>query len=108
MNDPLAPRKTAPLILAFLLWLLTLVIGLEVIYAGKEIFYLLVVQLGGDIHRAERLVPLLVYLLGTVFLVFAIGTTEYHRKWAGELKSWRVFGLSLSVELSVLVLYYFL
>lgn len=101
-------RKTASPILAIVLWLLTFGLGLEAIYASKELFYLIFVQLGGEIETAQRLVLLLVFILGTVFLIFIIGSTEYHRKWTGQPKSWHLFGISLAVELSILTLYYLL
>ncbi len=108
MNVQANLKKTAPLILAFALWVLSLALGLEAIYTCKELFYLVFVQLGGSLVTAERLVLLFVFFLGVVFLVFAIGTTEYHRKWAGQPQSWRVFGLSISVEISILALYFLL
>jgi hypothetical protein len=100
--------KVASMALTVVLWLVTMGLGLEAIYMCKEIFYLVFVQLGGNIRVAERIVLLFVFFLGVVFLVFAIGTTEYHRKWAGQPKSWRVFAWSIAVELSILALYYLL
>lgn len=91
--------------LAFVLWLAAIGLGMEAIYTSKEIFYLVFIQLGGNIDTAERLVLLFVFLLGVVFLVFVIGMTEYHRKWAGQQKSWQLFGWSIAVELSILILY---
>jgi hypothetical protein len=108
MDPQSSPRKTAPLVLAFVLWLLTFGLGMEAVYTSKELFYLIFVQLGGGIETAERLVLLVVFVLGAVFMVFVISMTEYHRKWAGQPKSWRLFGVSLAVELSILSLYYLL
>ncbi|MBI5294639.1 MAG: hypothetical protein HY869_04120 [Chloroflexi bacterium] len=101
-------RKAAPMALAFVLWLAAIGLGMEAIYTSKEIFYLVFVQLGGAIEAAARLVLLFVFFLGVVFLVFVIGMTEYHRKWVGQIQSWRLFGWSLTVELSILILYYLL
>lgn len=98
-------RQIAFAFLASILWLICAGLGLEVIYVVKELFYLLFIRLGGVIQTAEQLALLLVYLMAVLYLVFIIGTTEYHRlKW-GRYESWRLFGLSLSVELSLLLLY---
>jgi hypothetical protein len=102
------PRKIASSLLAIVLWLISAGLGLQAIYTVKEIFYLIYVSLGGSIQRAERFVPVLVFFLALGFLVFIIGTTEYHLKRVGRPESWRLFGWTIAVELSLLILYYLL
>ena len=101
-------RKIASSLLAMVLWLISAGLGLQAIYTVKEIFYLIYVGLGGSVQRAERFVPALVFFLALGFLVFIIGTTEYHRKRVGRPESWRLFGWTIAVELSLLILYYLL
>ena len=101
-------RQIASSVLAIALWLVTAGLGLQAIYLVKEIFYLIYVSLGGSIARAERFVPVMVFFLALVFLVFIIGTTEYHLKRVGRPESWRLFGWTIAVELSLLILYYIL
>jgi len=101
-------RQIASSILAIVLWLITTGLGLQAIYIVKEIFYLIYVSLGGSIQRAERFVPVLVFFMALGFLVFIIGTTEYHLKRVGRPESWRLFGWTIAVELSLLILYYLL
>jgi hypothetical protein len=101
-------RKIASSLLAIVLWLISAGLGLQAIYTVKEIFYLIYVSLGGSIQRAERFVPVLVFFLALGFLVFIIGTTEYHLKRVGRPESWRLFGWTIAVELSLLILYYLL
>jgi hypothetical protein len=95
-------------LLAIVLWFITFGLGLNTIYVLKEIYYLIYVSLGGSVERAETFVPLLVFILGLGFLVFIIGTTEYHLKRVGRPESWRLFGRTIAVELSLLILYYIL
>jgi hypothetical protein len=101
-------RQIASSILAMVLWLISAGLGLQAIYTVKEIFYLIYVGLGGSIQRAERCVPVLVFFLALGFLVFIIGTTEYHLKRVGRPESWRLFGWTIAAELSLLILYYLL
>lgn len=98
-------RQIAFALLALILWLISAGLGLEVIYVVKELFYLLFIRLGGLIQTAEQLVLMLIYLMALLYLVFIIGTTEYHRTKWGRYESWRLFGWTLSVELSLLLLY---
>lgn len=94
--------------LAVVLWIISAVLGLQSIYLIKEIFYLIYVSLGGNVKRAETFVPALVFVLALVYLVFIVGTTEYHMKRAGRPESWRLFGWTIAVEVSLLILYYIL
>ncbi len=102
-----APRLTTS-ILAIVLWLLTVVAGLNSIYLLKEIFYVIFSSLGGSMRVAEQIALGLVFLLGTAFTIFVIGSTEYHIKHVGKPKSWRLFVWSLAVEAGITVLYYIL
>jgi len=101
-------RKFGNSILAILLWLVTFSLGLEGIYIIKELYYLINVQLGGSIEQAENFVPVLVFFLAIGFLIFIIASTEYHIKRVGRPESWRLFGWTLAVEVSLLILYYLL
>jgi hypothetical protein len=108
MIEPSKTRQLGLNALAFVLWLLTAVLGLEAIYIVKEIFYLIYVALGGGVGQAEQFVPVLIFFMALAYLVFIIGTTEYHLKRIGRPESWRLFGWSLAVEVSLLILYYIL
>ena len=108
MNEQSKTRQIASWVMAAVLWLITAVLGLEGIYLAKEIFYLIYVSLGGSVARAETFVPVLVFFLALAYLVFIIGTTEYHLKRVGQARSWRLFGWTLAVEVSLVILYYIL
>ncbi|MCI0551679.1 MAG: hypothetical protein L0287_12045 [Anaerolineae bacterium] len=94
--------------LAVVLWIFSALLGLQSIYYIKELFYLIYVSLGGGIAQAEQFVPGLVFILAVVYLIFIIGATEYHIKRVGRPESWRLFGWTIAVEVSLLILYYLL
>ena len=108
MIEPSKTRQIGLNVLAFVLWLFTVALALEGIYILKELFYLIYVALGGSVARAEQFVPVLVFFLALGRLVFVIWTSEYHLKRAGRPESWRVFGWTIAVEVSLLILYYIL
>jgi hypothetical protein len=101
-------KSGATKVLAVLLWLATLGLGLTAIYASRDLIALIMVGMGGGFRDAELFAPWMVLILGVVYLVFVVVTTEYHRKAAGTPGSWRLFGWSLGVEAGILLLYYLL
>ncbi len=108
MDEKMSPQQMMFAVLAVVLWLLTLGLGMNGIYQIKEIFYLVVSSLGGNMQNAERYALILVFLLGLSFTAFVIGSAEYHRKYFGTEKSWRLFTWSLAMEASIILLYYIL
>ena len=94
--------------LAFVLWLVTFALGLECIYISKELFILIYTALGGSAALAQQIALGLIMILALGALVFIISTAEYHRKYFGKPKSWRLFARSLAVELSIIALYHIL
>ena len=99
-------RQIASSILAIVLWLVSFVLGLQGIYILTQIIALIYVSLGGSIDAAERSVLVVAFFLALGFLIFIIASTEYHRKRVGKPESWRLFGWTIAVELSLLILYY--
>lgn len=108
MNASLNTRKIASSALAVVLWLITFGLGLEAIYVTKNLFSLIFLSLGGSLALIETVTLWLMPILGLLFLVFIIGTTEYHRQRIGQPASWRLFGWSLAVEVSIVLVYYIL
>lgn len=100
--------KLLPTVLALVLWLASAALGLYSIYLVKELFILIFVSLGGSLSLAERFSLGILYFFGLVYMVFIVTTTEFHLKRVGRSESWRLFGWTLAVELSILLLYIFL
>jgi hypothetical protein len=83
-----------------------MILGLQAIYAVRDIFSFILVSLGSSLAEVEHFAPWLVLILGLVFLVFIIASSEYHRKRVGQPASWRLFAWSIAVEASILIIYY--
>jgi hypothetical protein len=101
-------RQWAPAVAAFVLWLVTVILAMDSIYALLLLFYLVYGLFGGDPNLIQRFALALVFFLALICLVFVIGTGEYHRAHVGRPESWRLFGLTLAAELAILLLQYFL
>ena len=94
-----------PGLVAIVLWLITFGLGLQAIYNLTQILMLLQVALGGALDQARLSVTGLIFVLALLFLVFIIWSTEYHLKKVGKPESWRLFGWTIAVELSIIILY---
>jgi len=97
-----------PGMLAIVLWLLVFGLGLQAIYDLIQILSLIRVALGGSFAAVEASTPVVVFFLALVMLVYIIWSTEYHIKRVGTPESWRLFGWTIAVELSIILLNYLL
>lgn len=102
------PRQWAPTLLAIVLWLVSFGLGLQAMYDLMQIISLIRVALGGNVADAQLSIPVLVFFLALLFLILIIWSTEYHLKRVGKPESWRLFGWTLAVELSIILLNYLL
>ena len=102
------PRSRAPSLLAVVLWLVSFGLGLQAIYDLSQIIAVMQVALGTSLEDARLATPVLVFFLALVFLIFIIWSTEYHLKRVGKPESWRLFGWTIAVELTIILLNYFL
>jgi hypothetical protein len=108
MNAETKPGKLMPGLLAIVLWLLVFGLGLQAIYDLMQIISLVRVALGGSLAVVQASTPIMVFLLALVMLIYIIWSTEYHIKRVGTPESWRLFGWTLAVELSIILLNYLL
>ncbi|HEX5809603.1 MAG TPA: hypothetical protein VFY25_13135, partial [Anaerolineales bacterium] len=108
MDTQPQPRQLVPSILAIVLWLVSFVLGLQAIYDLMQIISVIRVSLGTSLQDAQLAMPVLVFFLALLFLIFIIWSTEYHLKRVGKPESWRLFGWTIAVELSIILLNYFL
>ena len=84
MNTKPGMKKIGTIALAVVLWLITIGLGLEAIYATRSLFSLLYVGLGGKADSVTLFTPWLVLLLALIFLIFFITSSEFHRKRVGQ------------------------
>jgi hypothetical protein len=108
MDTQPQPRQLAPSILAIVLWLVSFGLGLQAIYDLMQIISVIRVALGGSLANIQASAPIVVFFLALAMLIFIIWSTEYHLKRVGKPESWRLFGWTIAVELSIILLNYFL
>jgi hypothetical protein len=91
------------------LWLGTALVGLYEIFVMRELLYHVYVLLGGrDPGVAAALGAWGVMLLALVWIGAFLGGGEYHYQHVGEAPSWRLFGWTIAVEVTILALAYLL
>jgi len=97
-----------PRVLAFILWVVTLILGLYDIYFSREIFYAIYARFSTDAAPAVVIGNAIIVVGAIVYLGFVVMTSEYHFKNVGEPGSWDLFTKSLLVELAIPFLAYFI
>jgi hypothetical protein len=95
-------------VLAIVLWLVSFGLGLQAIYDLLQVLAVLGIAMGSSTEDTQYSLPVLVFFLALVFLIFLIWSTEYHIKRVGKPESWRLFGWTIAVELSIILLNYLL
>ena len=108
MNAPSTPsgsRRATVAVAAVFLWLLTFALGLQGIYTLSQLYGLFLVWRGSSVGEASTSSFGAVFFIAFGFLIFIIASTEYHLKRIGKPESWRLFGWTLAVELSIILLY---
>ena len=96
-------RPWAPWV-ALLLWVLSLILGMQVIYSSLQLYYLILGTFG-RLVLAEQFAAPFVCLVGLIVIGVVLGTAEFHRTRLDQPISWRVFAWTLGVELAVIILY---
>ena len=104
MNAETKPRNLLPGVLAIVLWLIQFGLGLQAIYDLMQILALIRVALGGNLSDIQASTPVVVFFLALLMLIYTIWSTEYHIKRVGKPESWRLFGWTIAVELSIILL----
>lgn len=89
--------------LAFLLWLGTAAIGLYEIFVVREIFFQLFARFSQDYWLAVALGAWGVMVLAAVWIAAFVGGGEYHYRHLGTRASWRLFGWTIGIELTILL-----
>jgi hypothetical protein len=96
-----------PRFFALILLVISLVIGLfELVICDRILMFPFFLLMGESrIYRPIYIVSWC--LLGVVYLVFLILTSEYHFKHLGKPKSWTLFAKTFSVQLLLMVFDFF-
>ena len=104
MNAETKPGNLLPGLLAIVLWLIQFGLGLQAIYDLMQVLALIRVALGGSLAGVQASAPVVVFFLALLMLIYTIWSTEYHIKRVGKPESWRLFGWTIAVELSIILL----
>jgi len=94
-------------LLALVLWVVTCALGMFEIYLLQDTAVEIYRRLGGVYWVGWNVRNVAVLILTLLYIVFAIGTGEYHYRRVGQRASWRLFGWTISAELAILILCYF-
>lgn len=95
--------------LALALWLFTVALGIWEVYVLRQLYYLIYARIarrfGGDYELADAIGYCLLPILAFGFIAFAIATGEWHRLNLGRPRSWKVFAVTIVIQLSILLIY---
>ena len=95
-------------VLAFILWVGTAIMGLQVIVVLRNTFIWVLLQFMSDLWSAVGLGNWVIMPLGMAWIAVVVGGGEYHWRRLGQRSSWRLFGWTIVVELLVISLPYIL
>jgi hypothetical protein len=102
------PRRISAGVLTFLLWIVTAILGLVDILAVRNILIRVYSGTGGrDSFAAANMANWAVVGMAFVWIVVIVGGGEYHRSRVGQRGSWILFGVTLAVEIILLILGFF-
>jgi hypothetical protein len=100
------PRYAIMALIAIVLWLGTIFIGLLNLLVIRDLAIMLVVALGGSAKYAAPF-AIMAVIIGVFFYIGVIfGGAEYHYRHVGQPNSWKIFSITLLVQLIILILPY--
>ncbi len=90
-------------LLAFVIWLGTAVVGLQVIAVVREALSWIVFLVSGKTRLAFALGTWALIPLGLIWIAVVIGGAEYQYRRGVQRISWKLFAWIIAVELSILI-----
>jgi len=96
-------RSSLYSLLAFIIWLGTAVVGLQVIAIVREALSWLVFLVSGKQRLAFALGNWALIPLGLIWIAVVIGGAEYQYRRGVQRISWKLFAWIIAVELSILI-----
>ena len=93
---------------AFVLWVITIGLGMVDIYFARQIFFSIYARFSTDRWPAIMWGNIIVVIGAIIFVGFVVMTSEYHLKNAGKHGSWDLFTRTLVVELAIPFIAYFM
>jgi hypothetical protein len=102
------PSTVVSALVAFLLWLGTAILGLQTMVVLRDLFLLAAKWVGVTDIAARPMSMLFLLVLVMLWITMTIGGGEYHRRRVGQMNSWRLFGVTIAIELSVIIAGYWI
>jgi hypothetical protein len=93
-------------VLAFILWVGTAIVGLQVMVVVRNVFCWVLLQVLSDLWSAIGLSNWALIPLGILWVALVVGGGEYHYKRVGQRSSWKLFGWTVALELLILIASY--
>jgi hypothetical protein len=93
-------------VVVFLLWLATAALGLVVVGLSREIAWGIYATFSTDAALMGVLGQGILVFMAILWLIYVIGSAEYHWKHAGKQNSWNVLIWAVALELLFLILYF--
>lgn len=95
-------------VFVFILWLLTVALGLVEVGLSREIVWGIYARFSTDPEKTSALGlgQIVLFLMALLWLAYVIFTGEYHWKNAGRQQSWMTLVWAISIELLILILYF--
>lgn len=103
MNLSMPQKHTLERILALVLWVGNGALGLYEIELCTRIFYRIFYI--GDENIAIASGSILIFIFGFLYLLMVIFTGEYHVKYVGTKKSWKLFAWTYAIQGFIVLLY---
>jgi len=102
------PRFIFTVILSLLLWLGSSILGLLNIIVIRDLTIATVLFGGGNAEGASVVAIITTILAAMVVIGVIIGGAEYHYKHIGQPSSWKMFVWTISIQLLIMILPYFI
>ena len=93
-------------IAALILWLITILLGMLEILFISRISMRIYASFANDIRMTHVIGDVAAVVAAVLYVVFVVGSTEYHIKHVGQTGSWTLFGWTFAIELLILILYF--
>jgi hypothetical protein len=75
------------------------------VYLLRQVYVRLAVRLGVDASTGIVGADILVLVSALVWIAFTLGTGEFHRKYVGQPRLWRLFAWTAGIEVALFLFY---
>jgi len=103
-SSPAGARRWTTVAIVFVLWMLSLVLGLYALYLLQETVITLYALSGGREQGVAGLLRWAALAVGGILWIgIMLAGGEFHMKNAGAPKSWKIFAWTFGIEIAIIV-----